>query len=144
MSRRGNPKKPTRLSPLARARQDAQHEQEMRLALAQERDELVNVLTTIHGVLFNSRTYCRLSGLGESKATLGAPTEQSDQDDVPLTPAQQQELRERLDAYHRDPGARVSLEDALTLIRRDRNQRDCHDKRVEVKGGQKLDCKSEI
>ena len=58
--------KAKRSSKLIRARQAAQLEHEMRLALAQERDELVTVLTTIHGVLFNSRTYCRLSGLRES------------------------------------------------------------------------------
>jgi len=132
MPRRGNPKKPTRLSPLARARQDARLEQEMRLALAQERDELVTVLTTIQHILFNSRTYRRLSGLWGEQDQLGntVTTEQPTPDDVPLTPAQQQELSVRLDTYHRNPEARVSWEGAQRLIRRDRDKRDGHDKRL--------------
>jgi putative addiction module component (TIGR02574 family) len=43
--------------------------------------------------------------------------EQSDLDDVPLTPAQQHELNVRLDAYRRDPEARLSWEDAQIFIR---------------------------
>jgi hypothetical protein len=113
-----------RSSKLVRARRAAQLEHDMRLALAQERDELVTVLTTIHAILFNSRTYCRLSGLGNTT------TKQPDFDDVPLSPEQQHELHVRLDAYRRDPTARVSLEDALNLIRRGRDKRDAHDKRV--------------